>query len=419
MGRQSCQNGTNLKFNLIFVPFLLIMRYMQLVDRQVEAELKRCAHFFPVVTILGPRQSGKTTLAKKFFPDYAYYNLEDPELYELARNDINAFFALLTLPCIIDEVQRVPNLLSRIQVIVDEKKQNAIFILTGSFQQELKQAVSQSLAGRTALLNLLPFSIQEIRSASLDFTKDEYLYQGFMPRHYAEGQPVDLLYRSYFQTYVERDVQSILNVRHKAQFEKFLRLLAGRIGQVINYESLSNDTGVSSMTIAEWVSVLESSFVVFRLEAYFKNYTKRLIKSPKIYFYDTGLASYLLGIKSPEQVGRDPLVGNLFENMVVLELLKSQYNRGQEKSLYYFRDSKGFEIDLIVDNGRSIMPIEIKSASTVNPEFSRNLKKFMAIASDATAPSVVYSGKLEYESNGIRYVNFKHCGQILESSEKS
>lgn len=367
-----------------------------------------------MVTILGPRQSGKTTLAKTFFSDYSYINLEDPEYFELAKNDINAFFSTVKMPVIIDEVQRVPEVLSKIQVIVDKEKSNGQFILTVSFQQGLKSAISQSLAGRTAILNLLPFSIKEVNSVGLDFSKDEFLYQGFMPRHYSENQPVDLLYRSYFQTYVERDVQSLLNVKHKNLFEKFLRLLAGRIGQVVNYESLANDTGVSKTTISEWISVLESSFIIFKLEPYFENYTKRLVKSPKIYFYEPGLASYLLGIKNAEQVSRDPLVGNLFENMVILEILKAQYAKGLEKSLYYFRDSKGFEVDLIIANGRDIIPVEIKSASTFNKDFCRNLKKMCGFAKNAYSPTVVYSGDIELESEGIRFINFKNCGNLIE-----
>ena len=247
----------------------------------------------------------------------------------------------------------------------------------------------------------------------MDFSKDEYLYQGFMPRLYAEGQPADLLYRSYFQTYVERDVQTLLNVKNKALFEKFLHLLAGRIGQVVNYESLANDAGVSRTTVEQWISVLESSFIIFKLEPYFENYTKRLIKSPKIYFYEPGLASYLLGIKNPDQVSRDPLVGNLFENMVMLEILKSQFNKGMEKSLYYFRDSKGFEIDLIIADGRKIIPVEIKSASTYNKEFAKNLKKMSAFAPNAFSPTVVYSGDLELESDGVKYMNFKNCGNLV------
>lgn len=392
---------------------------MKEIKREIESELKRCADFFPVVTILGPRQSGKTTLARTFFSSYQYVNLEDPEIFDFAQNDINAFFENLKTPVIIDEVQRLPKLLQKIQVIVDEKSAqnkltNGTFILTGSFQQGLKSAISESLAGRTAVINLLPFSISELENAGFDFSKDEFLFQGFMPRHYSENQPVDLLYRSYFQTYVERDVQSLLNVKNKALFEKFLRLLAGRIGQLVNYESLANDTGVSATTVAEWISVLESSFIVFRLEPYFENYTKRLVKSPKIYFYDTGLASYLLGIKNVEQVSRDPLVGNLFENMVILEILKSEFNKGKEKSLYFFRDSKGFEIDLIIADGRKIIPVEIKSASTYNSDFSKNLKKIMAFAPNAEKPTVIYSGNLEAESNEIKYINFKNCGKVVE-----
>ena len=385
---------------------------MDIIKRAIEGELQRCADNFPVVTILGSRQSGKTMLSQLFFKDYTYINLEDPELYDLAVNDRNAFFSLAKLPAIIDEVQRVPSLLNKIQTIVDKDRYHGQFVLTGSFQQGLQSAISQSLAGRTAILNLLPLSIAELNSEGLDFSRDEFLYQGFMPRHYAEKQPVDLLYRSYFQTYVERDVQSLLNVRHKGVFEKFLRLLAGRIGQVVNCESLANDAGVSSTTVAEWLSVLESSFVIFRLEPYFENYTKRLIKSPKIYFCDTGLACYLLGIRDAGQVARDPLVGNLFENMVVLEILKSQYARGMEKSLYYFRDSKGFEIDLIIADGRTVIPVEIKSAATFNADFARNLKKFCTFAKNASAPTVIYGGDMECESDGIRFLNFRKGGTV-------
>lgn len=383
------------------------------VRRRAENELQRCADHFPVVTVLGPRQSGKTTLVKSYFKNYSYINLEDPEFYDLAKNDVNAFFSMIKGPAILDEVQRIPELLDKIQVIVDERKENAQFILTGSFQQGLKSAISQSLAGRTAIINLLPFSIQELNSVGIDFSKDEFLYQGFMPRLYSEGQPADLLYRSYFQTYVERDVQTLLNVKNKALFEKFLHILAGRIGQVVNYESLANDTGVSKTTVEQWISVLESSFIIFKLEPYFENYTKRLIKSPKIYFYETGLASYLLGIKNPDQISRDPLVGNLFENMVIVEILKSQFNKGMEKSLYYFRDSKGFEIDLIIADGRKIIPVEIKSASTYNRDFSKNLKKICSFAPNAFSPTVIYSGNLEIESEEVKYINFKNCGNLI------
>lgn len=391
---------------------------MKTIKREIEGELRRCADFFPAVTILGPWQSGKTTLARSLFSSYQYVNLEDPEIFDFAQSDINAFFESLKTPVIIDEVQRLPKILRKIQAIVDEnsakgKAINGSFILAGSFQQGLEDAISESLAGRTAVINLLPLSISELEAAGFDFSKDEFLFQGFMPRHYSENQPVDLLYRSYFQTYVERDVQSILNVKNKALFEKFLRLLAGRIGQIVNYESLANDSGVSATTVSEWISVLESSFIVFKVEPYFENYTKRLVKSPKIYFYDTGLACYLLGIKNAEQVSRDPLVGNLFENMVALEILKSEFNKGREKSLYFFRDSKGFEIDLILAGGRRITPLEVKSAATYNNDFAKNLKKMMAFAPNAENPAVIYSGSIEAESGGIRYINFKNCGKLV------
>ncbi len=386
---------------------------MNQIKRLAEAELERCSKYFPVVTILGPRQSGKTTLVKQFFKNYSYINMEEPEYYELAKSDINAFFETIKAPVIIDEIQRVPEILHKIQTIVDSTKTNGQFILTGSFQQELKSGISQSLAGRTAILNLLPFSICELNLAGFDYSRDEFLYQGFMPRHYSENQPVDLLFRSYYQTYVERDVQTLLNVKNKALFEKFLHLLAGRIGQVINYESLANDTGVSKTTIEHWISVLESSFIIFKLEPYFENYSKRLIKSPKIYFYETGLAAYLLGIKNADQISRDPLVGNLFENMVILEILKAQLNKGMEKSLYFFRDSKGFEIDLIIADGRNIIPIEIKSASTYNKDFSKNLKKMCDFAPNVISPVVIYSGNLETKTDGVNFISFKNCGKLI------
>ena len=397
----------------MFCSVLDYSKNMDVIKREMFSELKRCASFFPVVTILGPRQSGKTTLAKSFFKNHSYINLEDPEFYDIAKNDINGFFNMIKTPVIIDEVQRVPELLSKIQVLSDKSKRKGEFILTGSFQQGLKSAVSQSLAGRTAILNLLPFSIHELESHNFKFSRDELLYQGFMPRLYSEGQPADLLYRSYFQTYVERDVQTILNVKNKDKFEKFLKLLAGRIGQIVNYESLANDTGISSTTIAQWISILESSFIIFKLEPFFENYTKRLVKSPKIYFYEPGLVSYLLGIKNPEQAERDPLIGNLFENMVVVDILKNQYAKGHEKSLYYFRDSKGFEIDLIIADGRKIIPVEIKSAATFNKDFSVNLKKFAKFSSDIQNPTVIYSGETELETEGIQYMNFRNCGRLI------
>jgi len=384
------------------------------IKRTAQKALLEGAKYFPVVTVTGPRQAGKTTLARQTFPQYTYVNLEDPEIFEFAKNDMTGFFERFTPPVIIDEVQRLPEILQKIQVFADKIKKNGQFILTGSFQVALKAAVSQSLAGRTALINLLPFSIEELQDQTQGFSRDDFLFKGFMPRLYSEGQPENLLYRNYFSTYVERDLQQMLQVKNLSLFEKFVKLLAGRIGQVVNAESLSNDTGVSAVTIKEWISVLESSFLIFRLEPFYNNYTKRLVKSPKIYFTETGLASYLLGIKNPEQAARDPLMGNLFENMVILEILKAQLNAGGQKELYYFRDSKGFEIDLLIPaEGRKIIPVEIKAAQTYHADFAKNISKFMQISPDAIDPTVIYSGEDTFKSNGINFLNFKKAATLI------
>ncbi len=387
---------------------------MEEIKRQAKKALLEGAKYFPVVTVTGPRQAGKTTLAKQTFPEYNYVNLEDPEIFDFAKNDMSGFFDRYKAPLIIDEVQRIPDLLKKTQVLVDKEKKNGQYILTGSFQTGLKAAVSESLAGRTALINLLPFSIQELNENKIDLTRDEFLFKGFMPRLYGEGQPENLLYRNYFSTYVERDLLQILQVKNLSLFEKFLKLLAGRIGQVVNAESLSSDTGVSAVTIKEWLSVLEASFLVFKVEPFYNNYTKRLVKSPKIYFTETGLATYLLGIKNAEQAARDPLMGNLFENMVILEILKAQLNSGGQKELYYFRDSKGFEIDLIIPTeGRKIIPVEIKASQTYHADFANNIHKFMEFSPEAVSPTVIYSGEDSFKSNGIEFLNFKKAGNLI------
>ena len=387
---------------------------MKFIEREMNSALLKYAKSFPVVTILGPRQSGKTTLAKATFSSYGYVNLEDPEVFNFAMSDINGFFDTFKVPLIIDEIQRVPQIVNKIQTIVDTTNESGMFILTGSFQQALKSTISQSLAGRTAILNLLPLSIWELQNAGIEMERDDFIFQGFMPRHYAQHQDVDMLYSAYFQTYIEKDVQTILNVHSKWVFEKFIRLLAGRIGQVVNFESLANDVGVSATTISSWVSVLESSYVIFQVEPYFQNFTKRLVKSPKIYFMDTGLACYLLGIHNVAQVSRDPLIGNLFENMVMLEILKTHYNRGKEKNLFYFRDSKGFEIDAIVPTSQGgFIPIEFKSSKTFSTDFTVNLRKICNITSQAINPTVVYSGNLEGVSNSIKFINFKNLNAFI------
>lgn len=365
---------------------------MKTIERLLAPHLLKLAQLFRVVTILGPRQSGKTTLARTLFSDYNYVNLELPSVRQLALNDPLSFFANYKTPLIIDEIQHVPDLLSYIQVFVDENKKMGEFILTGSHQPLLKAGIAQSLAGRTALATLLPLSIAELTKAGFTLERDDYLFKGFMPQIYAEKTPPTLLYENYYRTYVERDVRQLINVRDQGAFEMFLRLLAGRIGQLVNLQSLANDIGVTSTTLAAWISVLEASFLIFRLQPYYKNFGKRMIKSPKIYFTDVGLAASLLQITSARQIMRDPLIGGLFENMVVVEALKARYNTGLPPNLYFFRDRSGLEIDLLLESEGALHGYEIKSARTWRTDYGNNLRKFAQTVAPLASRTIIYAG---------------------------
>jgi uncharacterized protein len=386
-----------------------------MIKRKIQPILLELAKTYPVVTITGPRQSGKTTLAQMAFPDYTYCNLEHPDTRMLAQQDPNAFFLQHPTPLIIDEIQRLPGLMSYIQVDVDAKRQNGLYVLTGSQQLNLNAAITQSLAGRTALLTLLPFSIEEIKQYALpDFTRDKYLNTGFMPRIYDQQQQAEIAYRNYLQTYVERDVRQLLNLKDLNTFEKFLRLLAGRIGQLLNINSLANDTGVSATTIAHWISVLEASFIVFRLMPYFENFGKRVTKSPKLYFVEPGLACYLLEIESETQVARDPLLGNLFENLVVIEALKARYNQGKDSNLYFYRDSNQNEVDLLFKKESELFPVEIKSAMTWNDDFQKNIFRFNKISGTKTNGCVVYGGNMGFTSSqNILVTGFENFSGLI------
>lgn len=384
-----------------------------MIKRTIRTELAKLATQFPVVTVTGPRQSGKTTLVQMQFPKYAYCNLEHPETRRLAQSDPNAFFKLYPAPVIIDEVQRVPELLSYIQVQADALSKKGQYILTGSHQLALREAVSQSLAGRTALLELLPLSIEELADAGIELTREEYIFQGFYPRIYAEGAEPQRLYRNYFQTYVERDVRQILQVKDLGLFEQFIRLLAGRTGQVLNLHSLGNEIGVSGKTLKEWVSVLEASFIVFRLPPYFENFGKRITKSPKLYFTDTGLLCYLLGIEKPEQVMRDPAFGHLFENLVVIEALKARLNRGLDPNLYFFRDNNRQEVDLVYKKGRTLFPVEIKASMTWSADFLRGIDYFRRTVPDSGKGTVIYSGELQPDLEAASVIHFKRTGELF------
>ena len=360
---------------------------------------------YPVVTITGPRQSGKTTLARAVFPKCEYVNLESPDVRMQIRADARGFFARHPAPVIFDEIQNAPELVSYIQVEVDERHANSMYVLTGSHQPALRAAVSQSLAGRTALLQLLPLSIGELSGAGMEISRDQLIFNGFMPRLYDSGIEPTQLYSDYFQTYIERDVRQLINLRNLREFELFVRLLAGRVGQLLNRDSLASDVGVSSQTIAEWLSVLEASYVIYTLRPYYRNVGKRLVKSPKIYFTDVGLAAYLIGLTSVDQVATHPLVGNLFENMVVMDALKARTNRGRGTDLYFMRDYRGLETDLVVENGVKLDLYEIKSAMSFNPSFADSLVKLRQSIDCIGRTKVVYSGD-KASLGEVEFVNF-------------
>ena len=384
-----------------------------MIRRALTDRICELARSFPIVTIEGPRQSGKTTLAKMAFPDYAYANLEDSATRRLAEADPRAFLEKFPAPAIIDEIQRVPSLLGDLQVEVDRRGGCGHYILTGSHQPRLKEGISQSLAGRTALVTLLPFSIAELRQAGIELSRDEYIFRGFLPAVYDRQQDPPDAYEAYYRTYVERDVRQLVNISHQAEFELFLRLLAGRVGQVVSLEGLSGEVGVSSTTLKEWLSVLEASFVIFRLRPYYNNFGKRFIKSPKIYFTDVGLAAHLLDLVSSEQVSRDPLLGGLFENMVVLEALKARCNAGREGRLYYMRDRNGVEIDLVLERQRQLSFVEIKSAKTPHEDMASNIRTLRKVTGQGARAHVVYTGEAWPLADCDGFVNFKDTAQIV------
>ena len=387
-----------------------------MINRYITSEFLTLTGEYPVITILGPRQAGKTTLAKNILKGYEYSNLEIPEIRQFAQSDPKAYLNQFKSRVIIDEIQRVPELLSYIQGIVDENRQNGQFVLTGSHQLRLQEAVVQSLAGRTAILYLLPLAVNELQNASIDLGEfEQYCFKGFLPRIYDKSLRPRTAYSNYYQTYVERDIRQLINLKDLSLFEKFMKLLAGRTGQIMDYSSIANDTGVTVKTIQNWLSILEASFIIFKLPPYFQNFGKRVIKSPKYYFTDVGLLCFLLNIRNPEQVLRDPLVGNIFENFVVLECLKSQYNRGERSGLYFYRDSNGNEIDILFENGRELIAIEVKAATTFSNSQLKGLIKFREVAGKITKSFLVYNGSPLTLSDSINLINFKQIDEIFDS----
>ena len=386
-----------------------------MLERAISDNIKKSATQVPVITVMGPRQAGKTTLVRNLFPGYTYVNLEDRVTRELVENDYIGFFSRYSEPMIIDEIQRVPELLSAIQVKVDEdRRKNGRFIITGSHQPRLREAVAQSLAGRTTIYTLLPLSFEEIKKTGRTDTLDESLIRGFMPELYLENtRDPYVYYRDYLNTYVEKDLRQMIAVKDLNTFLRFITLLAGRVGQVVNLSGLSGEVGVSSTTLGQWLSVLEDSFIVFRLQPYFSNISKRIVKSPKVYFVEPGLAAYLLGIETARQASRDPLRGNLFENIVVLEAMKSRLNDNKEPNLFYMRTEKGVEVDLILKKEGILRPYEIKSSMTPNKEFTRNMKSFCESEADANNMCVIYCGEPYDSYQDCEYVNYMDVAEAM------
>jgi predicted AAA+ superfamily ATPase len=380
-----------------------------MIERQMSNSLKKAATEYPVLLVHGPRQSGKTTLCRSIFSDKPYVSMENIDTRSRALDDPRGFFEGYPDGAILDEIQKAPALLSYMQQIVDEKKRNGMFILTGSDNFSLRQVTSQSLAGRIALFTLLPFSMEEIVSQEwLNDVDSRILYGGY-PRLVTEKPERSFFFRNYIGSYVERDVRQIVNIKDVNLFQRFLALCAGRIGSVLDYTSLSNDCGVSVKTVKEWLSILEASYICFQLNPWFVNRTKRLIKSPKLYFYDTGVACALLGINEESQLNRDPLRGNLFENLVILEKIKKALNTTSSSKFWYYRTTSGIEVDLVEERGRSLIPTEIKSSASFHSDFCKNLEVFKSeYPNETIESSVVYAGteNFTYKEINVRRYDF-------------
>ena len=363
-----------------------------MIERTLEKKLKELAKQYPVLTLTGPRQSGKTTICKLCFPHHQYVNLENLDTRQYANEDPRGFLAQFQSGVILDEVQRTPDLPSYIQGIVDEEQKPGRFILTGSQQFEVTNTINQSLAGRTAVLKLLPFSYEEIyQNKKVEIA--ELLYTGFYPRihdkHLHPSEALDF----YLHTYIERDLRSLLQVKDLTSFELFLRICASNIGQTLNYSSIGNEVGIDQKTVKTWLSILEASFIIFLVRPHFQNFRKRLVKSPKLFFHDVGLAAFLLGIKTAEQINLNPLKGFLFENFVIAEFLKNCFHHAQGNNLYFFRDHTGNEVDLVLDEGTELIPIEIKSGKTLHEKFLKGIRFYKKLSGKKTKKSfLIYGG---------------------------
>lgn len=386
-----------------------------MIKREIQDKLLQLSSKFPVVSVTGPRQSGKTTLIRSSFPDYRYASLEDPDIRILAQNDPRGFLGSGD-KMIIDEVQRVPDLFSYIQTITDDKEAVGQFIISGSQSFLLNERISQSLAGRVAILHLLPLSFTELQADGRSFSSyEEIIFSGFYPRIYHSGiDPLDF-YPNYLQTYIERDVRLLQNIQDLNLFIRFMKLCAGRTGQLLNLTALSNDAGISVNTVKAWLSVLEASFIIFLLQPHHQNFNKRLVKMPKLYFYDTGLACSLLELHSSEQLKTHYLMGGLFENFILAEFIKNRFHKGLRNNCFFWRDHKGSEIDCVIDKGDRLIPIEIKASRTFSMSYFKNLQYWKKISGDTSGnPIIIYGGTTDQSTTDGMLVSWQNMAKLFD-----
>jgi predicted AAA+ superfamily ATPase len=386
---------------------------MALIKRDIASHAEALHQLYPVLTLTGPRQAGKTTLCRSTFPDLPYVNLEAPDVREAALDDPRGLLRRFPDGAILDEVQRAPELMSYLQPLVDEDRRNGLFVVTGSQQLEVTASVTQSLAGRTGILRLLPLSIGELCRLNPPTRTDDMLFAGFYPRLHEQGIPPRQGLGDYIETYVERDLRQLSAIHDLGIFHRFVRLCAGRTAQVLNVKGLGEDAGISHTTAGQWLDLLEASYVCFRLRPLHVNVSKRLIKSPKLYFYDVGVASYLLGMRGPDDLSTHPLRGALFENLVVVEALKALWNAGERPELYFYRESTGSEVDLVLECGMGRVAIEVKSTATFAPRQLDGLRKFRKATGAPGADILVVDGDETFQHHGCTVTHPAAFAEVL------
>jgi len=378
-----------------------------MIPRDAGETLKKLSKDYPVLVITGPRQSGKTTLVKSVFSDREYISCENTDVREMAIADPRGFLNRYRDGAIFDEIQRAPDLLSYMQQIVDEDMRPGMFIWTGSQQFGLLSGITQSLAGRSALVRLLPFTLREWYGRNIHATVDSVLHAGLYPPVHDRKLDPGLWYSNYINTYIERDVRQLVNVRDMNTFQRFIRLCAGRIGSLVNLSDLASDCGITHNTAKSWLSILEASYIIYLLSPFHKNYNKRIIKTPKLYFYDTGLACRLLSIQNSDQVNSHPMRGALFESLVISEFFKSSFNKGLPGFYYFWRDRSGNEIDLLIEEGGKIRPVEIKSGATLNTDYFKGLRRFASLAGEIIEPTLIYGGDDSHVHAGVNVSSWR------------